>query len=104
MDDTTTGIATEINLSCKKCEMKAKTKVRRTNHRNIKFRTNSSESFAINCQFTLGLMQVGCGSAEAGVLLSFMDLPHNYTFQRNTFGQVQLAMRPAIMVLTEKCM
>jgi len=49
-------------------------------------------------------MQVCCGSAEAGVLLTFLDLPHNSTFQRNIFSRVQLAIRPGIKNVTDKCM
>ena len=104
LSDHTTGIATEINLSCKCCDMKKKNLVRQTNYREQKFRKNSSESFAINCQFIIGLMQIGGGASEAGVILAFLDLPHSSTFQRHTFARVQLAIRNEIKKITDKSM
>lgn len=96
LTEATTGIATQIKLTCKSCAMMKKSLVRRTAAKKQKFRMDSSESFALNCQFVIGLMQVGGGSAEAGVLLTFLDLPHSSTYQRHTFAKVQLAIRPEI--------
>jgi hypothetical protein len=58
---------------------------------------NSSESFALNCQFVLRLMQIGEGSSEAGVIFTYLDLPHSSTFHKNTFPRVQDAIRLSII-------
>ena len=65
---------------------------------------DSSKSFALNCQFVIGLMQIVDGSAKAGTLLTFLDLPHSLTFQRHTFPKVQLAIHPEIKRVSDKSM
>ena len=103
LSETTVGIATQVKLTCqnKECNLCEKNKVKKTDEK--KFRKNSSESFALNCQFVLALMQTGCGGSEADVLLTFLDLPHSSTFHKFTFARVQEAMRPTVKELSEKC-
>jgi len=104
LTETTVGIATQIKLTCKnqRCNLCEKNEVNKTNSKTHNFRKNSSESFAINCQFVLALMQSGCGGSEASVLLTFLDLPHSSTFHKSTFPRIQEAIRPAIKELSEK--
>ena len=54
--ETTVGIATEVNLACKYCNIKKTNNVRRTDSKKYKFRSDSSESYTLNCQFVLALM------------------------------------------------
>ena len=102
--ETTVGIATEVTLTCKSCDLNEKNNVRRSDFRKHKFRQDSSESYALNCQFVLGLMQGGGGASEANVIITFLDLPHASTFQKNTYPRVQNAMRSSIKKITEHCM
>ena len=104
--ETTIGIATQVVMTCKnkKCNIVKNNFVRRTNWKEHKFRIDSSESYALNCQFVLGLMQTGCGAQEAAVNLTFLDLPHASTFQKTTFQRVQSAIRPIIKNVSEKSM
>ena len=52
----------------------------------------------------LAMMQSGCGSTEAGVVLTYLNLPHSHTFQKMTFRRVQASIRPAIVELSERSM
>ena len=64
----------------------------------------SAQSFALNCQFVLGLMQCGSGGSEAGVMITFLNLPHASTFEKTSFLSIQTAIRPEIVDLSEKSM
>ena len=102
--ENTIGIATEVQLGCKNrhCNMHAKYEAKKTDCERNKFRKGTSESFAINCQFILALMQTGCGGSEASVLLTFLDLPHSSTFHKSTFARVKEAIRPAIVEISDQ--
>ena len=102
----TTGISTQVILTCKnpRCGMNESNKVKKTNYKKHKFRIDSAESFAVNCQFVLSLLQSGCGSVEASTFITFMDLPNAPSFQRKTFARIQDAMRPEIKKITDFCM
>ena len=106
MSEKTIGVATQVSLCCRNiyCGVIKKNYVRRTNYVQNNFRIDSSESYALNCQFVLALMQTGCGASEASVNLTFLDLPHASTFQKSTFPRVQSAIRPFIKALSEKIM
>ena len=78
--------------------------MRRTDCKKQNFRIDSSESYALNCQFVLGLIQTGCGAQEAAINLTFLDLPHASSFQKTSFPRIQSAIRPAIKEVTGKCM
>ena len=99
----TTGIATVVNLQCKICNLNKKN-IRRADYEKLKFRKDSAASFALNCQFVLGLQQSGCGAAESGTLLAFLDMPHSSTFHKTTFPRVESAMRQEIKVITDTSM
>ena len=49
-------------------------------------------------------MQTGCGAEEASTLLTFLDLPHSHTFQKNSFRRLQLAIRSTIKTLPDEAM
>ena len=104
INETTVGIATQVGLICKNrnCKLHQKSFVRKTIDKKI--RNNSNAAFAINCQFVLALMQIGGGASEAGLMLSYLNLPHSSTFQNCTYYKVQEAIRPAIIELSEKSM
>lgn len=106
LTETTTGIATEVKLKCKNrnCKLDQKNKLRKCNYKNYRSRQGSSESFCINLQFVLGLMQVGAGAAESGTLLTFLDMAHANTFHRNTFRRVQNFLRQEIKVVSNGSM
>ena len=100
--ETTVGIATEVHLVCKKvkCSLNKKSLVRRT----TQFRKGSSESYALNCQLVLALMQVGCGNAESETIINFLDLPHGSTFKKSTFSRIQSALRKEIVFISDESM
>ena len=100
--ETTVGIATEVHLVCKriKCSLNKKNLVRRT----TKFRKGSSESYALNCQLVLALMQIGCGNAESETMLNFLDLPHGSTFKKSTFSRIQSALRKETVLISDESM
>ena len=106
LHENTIGIATQVGLTCtnKLCNLKEENKVKRTLFRKYNFRTNSNESFAVNCQLVLAMLQIGCGSTEAGVLLTFLDLPNSSAFHRMSFSRILTAIRPEIKEITNLCM
>ena len=83
LKELTTGLATQVILTCNNpnCNTREKNKVKKTNYREHKFRVDSTESFAINCQFVLSLLQCGCGSSEAETFLTFQNLPNAPSFK-----------------------
>ena len=87
LHEKTIGIATQVRLTCrnKLCNLKEENKVKRTLFRKYNFRTNSNESFAVNCQLVLSMLQMRCGSTEAATLLNFLDLPDFGAFHRMLF-------------------
>ena len=78
--------------------------MRRTDYKDLKFRVDSTESYSLNCQFVLALMQIGGGNAESETLLNFMELPHGSTFKRSSFSRVQSAIRPTIKAISDESM
>ena len=106
LTESTTGIATEVKLKCKNrnCKLDEMNKLRKCNYKNYRSRQGSSESFCINLQFVLALMQVGAGAAESGTLLTYLDMPHANTFHRNTFRHLQIFLRQEIMVVSNSSM
>ena len=104
LTECTTGIATVVNLTCNNCKIKHNNNSKKTDYEKLGFRKNSVESFAINCQLVLALMQTGCGAAEAATLLTFLDMPHSSTFQKCSFRRIQLAIRSSIKKITNEAM
>ena len=104
LSEQTVGVATEVILRCIDCRNKKSNLVRRTDYKNLKFRPNSTESYSLNCQFILALMQIGCGNAESETLLNFLELPHGSTFKRSSFSRVQSAIRPLIKAISDDSM
>ena len=106
LHENTIGIATQVGLTCRnqRCNLNEQNKVKRTLFRKYKFRTDSNESFAINCQLVLSMLQMGCGSTETGVLLTFLDLPNSHAFHRMSFSRILSAVRPEIKEITNICM
>ena len=102
----TNGVSTEVQLLCrnKNCGMHVRNDLKRTKYKEKKFRADSSESYALNCQFALGLMQIGCGNSESETLLNFLDLPHGGTFKRTTFSRLQSAVRSTIVKISDRSM
>ena len=98
IDGLTTGIATQIKLTCQnqRCTSKnLKNEVKRTIFKKEKVRVNDpAESYAINCQFVLCLIQNGCGSTEGESLMTYLDLPNAPSFKKKTFARIQEKMRP----------
>ena len=45
---------------------------------------------------------MGCGSTEADVLLTFLNLPNTHTFHTKTFARVSDAIRGAIIEISNK--
>ena len=90
----TTGIATSVYLTCKnqRCNLNESNKVHRTKFMKYNSRPDSNESFAINCQLVLSLMQMGCGSTEADVLLTFLNLPNAHTFIPRHLQEYQMQL------------
>ena len=90
LHENTIGIATQVGLTCKnqRCNLKQQNKVKRTKFRKYNFRTDLNESFAINCQLVLSMLQMECGSTEAGVLLTFLVLPNAHAFHRMSFSRI----------------
>ncbi len=78
--------------------------MRRTNYNKLDYHERSSESHAINCQFVLGLMQIGGGNAESEIMLNFLDLPHGSSFKSSTFSRIQLALRTEIKKILNESM
>ena len=81
LQEKTVGIATQVGLTCKnqRCSLKDENKVNRTKFRKHNFRTDSNESFAVNCQLVLSMIQMGCGATETGTLLTYLDLYRMHT-------------------------
>ena len=104
LSETTIGISTVVSLSCRHCKRKNEGFSRRTNYKELGFHQNASESYAINCQYVLGLMQMGAGNAESETLLNFLDLPHGSTFKKTTFGRIQTALRNEIKNISDQSM
>ena len=108
IDELTTGIATQIKLTCQnqRCTVKnLKNKVKRTKFQKEKIRTDDpAETYALNCQFVLCLIQNGCGSSEAESIMTYLNLPNAPSFKKKTFGRIQEKMRPEIKKITNKCM
>ena len=102
--ESTVGVATEVALKCLDCSKAICNLVRRTDYKKLKFRQNSSESYSLNCQFVMALMQLGCGNAESETLMNFLELPHGSTFKRSTFSRIQAAIRPVIKAISDKSM
>ena len=86
IDELTTGIATQIKLTCqnRRCTSKnLKNKVKRTMFQKEEIRTDDpAESYALNCQFVLSLIQNGCGSTEAESIMIYLDLPNAPSFKK----------------------
>ena len=84
LDEFTTGLATQVRLTCqnKNCTMEVANKVKKTVCTKNKFSPKDPvEMFAINCQFVLCLLQTGSGSTEAEIIMNYLDLP-NSTFKK----------------------
>ena len=75
LKETTVGIATKICVSCNKCKNKTTINNDRTKYWNKNI-PDTADSFTINCSYVLGLQQIGCGSSESNVILTFLNLPH----------------------------
>ena len=90
LHELTTGIATTDHLTCKnqKCNLNEHTKINRTELTKYNFRPDSNESFAINCQLVLCLIQMGGASTEADTLLTYLDLPSGHTFFSKQFSTI----------------
>jgi len=88
----TLGIATRLELNCKKCKHKVTSKVERTTFKHDNSQ-ETSESFLIYCLLVLGLQQIGCGASESGTLLTYLNLPHAHGFHRHSFRKIESAMR-----------
>ena len=106
LKENTIGIATSVQLTCtnRRCCLNVTNKLNRTNYSEYNCRPNSNESFAINVQLVLSLLQMGGGSTEAGVLLTFLDLPNSQTFHTKTFTKIMTPIRPEIKKITDLCM
>ena len=107
LNEKTVGIATQVGIVCNNsnCGLNEKNIVRRTDYsRNGEIRKDSSASFALNCQFILFLMQIGGGATEAGLAVTYLELPHSSTFEKTTFKRVHKAIRPAIVNVTDQSM
>ena len=106
LTEATTGLATEVLLTCQNsgCKLKHKNKVKKTKVKEHKFRSDSAESFAINCQFVISLLQTGCGSTEAETTMTYLDLPNGPSFRTKTFAKIQDAIWPIIKNISDTCM
>ena len=86
IDELTTGIATQIKLTCqnRRCTSKnLKNRVKRTMFQKEKNKTDDpAESYALNCQFMLCLIQNRCRSTEAESLMTYLDLPNALSFKK----------------------
>ena len=102
----TVGIATQVEVICtnKQCGFNAKNDVRRTDCQKNNFRKDSSASFAVNCQFVIYLMQIGGGATEAGLALTYLELPNASTFEKTTYRRIHNSIRPAIVKVTNDTM
>ena len=69
-----------------------------------RFQKKSNESYALNCQFVLALMQLGGGNSESETLLNFLNLPNGSAFKKKTFGRVQDAIRKEIVKISNDSM
>ena len=95
MEDKTIGLATQIKINCNKCEKTFTT----DNQRTTFYKPNSyntSESYLVNLLFVLGLQQIGCGSSESGIILTFLGLPHAQGFHRHSFRKLESKMRSIV--------
>ena len=104
LKESTVGIATSVKLTCTNptCTLNHSNKIRRTKFSKKNLRSN--ESFAINCQLVLGLIQMGGGSTEAGVILTFLNLPNSNAFHTKSFSRIQTKIREEIKVITDSSM
>ncbi len=106
LKESTTGIATTVKLTCKnqRYNLNEQTKINRTKLAKYNNRLDSNESFAINCQLVLCLIQMGCALTEAQTLLTYLDLPNGHTFFTKSFSRILDAIRPEIKNITDQCM
>ena len=49
-------------------------------------------------------MQIGGGATEAGLALTYFELPHASTFEKTTYRRLQTAVRPAIVKISDDTM
>ena len=101
----TVGISTSVGLLCPRCKWEKATENTRTNlseGKVKKFRT--SESYALNCQFVLGLQQIGGGPADASVIITYLGLPHAATFKSTLFSRIESKLRPVIKKISNESM
>ena len=68
------------------------------------FDRSSKESYALNCQFVLALIQSGDGNSESETLLNFLVLLNGSTFKKKTFGRIQDAIRKEIVKISNESM
>ena len=66
LQEKTVGIATQVGLTCtnQRCSLKGENKENRTKFTKHNFRTDSNESFAVNCQLVLSIIQMGTRDKE----------------------------------------
>ena len=88
----TTGVSTQIILTCtnSSCNMNDTNKLKKTDNVKHKFKVGSAESFALNCQFVLSLLQSGCGSTEAETLITFLDLPNASSLKKKPLQESRM--------------
>ena len=102
----TTGIATSVYVTCKnqQCNLNKSSKINRMKFMKYNFWSDSNESFAINWQLVLSLIQMEYGYTEADMLLMFLELLNMHTFHTKTFTWVSNAIRWEINEISNKSM
>ena len=103
LKEKTLGIATRLELNCRKCKHKVMSNIERTTFKHDNSQ-ETSESFLINCLLVLGLQQIGCGASESGTILTFLNLPHAHGFHRHSFRKIESAMRSKVKEIYEESM
>jgi len=73
-----------------------------TDEKKRKYET--TESFALNCNFVIGLQQIGGGPADSQVLITYLGLPRGASFRSKTFSRIESKLRPIIKKISDDAM
>jgi len=96
LEESTIGIATTLELQCKKCNINKKTAIFHSQCDVNSKKYKAVDSFAINCLFVIALHKIGGGATESSVLLTYLGLPCAQTFQKSHFKRIETKIRPWI--------